>query len=64
MNMTEIEKLDNAAKEKKIAELRIELFGLKFRKHTSGLEKPHLAKNVKKTIARLNTALNQKTKGE
>ncbi len=63
MNMSEIAKLDNTAIVKKIEELRVELFNYKFKKHTSGVEKPHLVKNLKKEIARLNTALNQK-KGE
>jgi large subunit ribosomal protein L29 len=60
MNMSDIEKLDNSAITKKIDDLRVELFELKFQKHTSGIQKPHLLKEIKKNIARLNTALNSK----
>ena len=60
MDMNEINSLDAAAIVKRREELKAELFGMKFRKHTSGIEKPHELKNLKKDIARLNTALNQK----
>jgi len=44
----------------KVASAKTELFNLKFTKFTTGNEKPHLAKELKKDIARLLTALNAK----
>lgn len=64
MEMKEITGMDGAAINKKIADLRLELFNLKFQKHTSGIQKPNDLKVIKKSIARLNTALNQKGKSE
>jgi large subunit ribosomal protein L29 len=60
LKMTEIKKLDDVAIKAKISELRKELFDTKFQKHTTGIEKPHLLKTLKKDIARLLTALNSK----
>jgi large subunit ribosomal protein L29 len=60
LKMTEIKKLDDVAIKAKISELRKELFDTRFQKHTTGIEKPHLLKTLKKDIARLLTALNSK----
>ena len=60
LKMTEIKKLDDVAIKAKISELRKELFDTKFQKHTTGIEKPHILKTLKKDIARLLTALNSK----
>jgi len=44
----------------KVASLRSELFNSKFNKFTTGTEKPHLVKKIKKDIARLLTQKNAK----
>lgn len=58
MDMTEIKELDRKAAQKKLQELDKELFDYKFSKSTSGIEKPHLMKMTKKTIARVKTHIN------
>lgn len=58
LKMSEIKTLDKSAIETKVSELRKEIFGLKFEKQTSGLEKTHMVSEKKKDIARLLTALN------
>lgn len=45
---------------KKVAELKTQIFNEKFKKHTTGAEKPHVLKNLKKDVARLLTAENSK----
>jgi large subunit ribosomal protein L29 len=60
LNMTDIKKLDADATKAKLAELRRELFEIKFHKHTTGIEKSHFLKDLRKDIARLLTALNSK----
>lgn len=44
----------------KVASLRSELFNSKFTKFTTGSEKPHRVKQIKKDIARLLTQKNAK----
>ena len=61
LNINEIKDLDKAALLKKIDELRVELFSHKLQKQTTGIEKPHLLKTIKKDIARLNTVLSSKS---
>ena len=58
----ELNKLDEKSLTKKAAELKKEVFELKFSKTTSGLEKSHILKQKKKEVARVLTAL--KSKGE
>jgi len=41
-----------------VAELKTQLFNLKFNKFTSGVEKPHKIKALKKEIARILTKQN------
>lgn len=60
LKMTDIKKLDAEALKSKVGELRRELFDVKFQKHTTGIEKPHLLKTLKKDIARCLTVLNSK----
>lgn len=60
LKMSEINKLDSAAINTKVSELRKEIFELKLQKNTTNLEKPHALKNLKKDIARLLTVLNSK----
>jgi ribosomal protein L29 len=44
----------------KVAVLKTEMFNAKFSKHTVGVEKSHVARAMRKDIARLLTALNSK----
>ena len=41
-----------------VLNLKARLFEEKFKKHTTGIEKPHVVKGIKKDIARLLTTLN------
>ena len=56
----EVVKLDKKAIDGKVDSLKRELFNLKMQKATSGLEKPHKIKTLKKNIARLLTAASSK----
>ena len=56
MKYAEVKDLDAAAIDTKVSEMRREIFNMKMEKATSGLEKPHKLKVLKKNIARLLTA--------
>jgi ribosomal protein L29 len=58
----EISKLSEKEIREKVVALKGELFTNKFTKFTTGTEKPHVAKELKKNIARLLTAKNAKKK--
>lgn len=60
LKMSEVNKMDTASINAKVNELRKELFELKLQKSTTNVEKPHLLKTIKKDIARLFTAANNK----
>ena len=60
LSVSDIKAMDEAAILGKVDEARRELFNLKMDKRTSGLEKPHKLKNLKKDVARLLTVLKQK----
>lgn len=60
LKMTEIKDWDKKVITSKVSELRAELFSFRMQKATSGLEKPHRIKEIKKDVARLLTALNAK----
>jgi large subunit ribosomal protein L29 len=60
LKMTDIKKLDAAAINAKLAEVRRELFDTKFKKYTTGVEKTHLIPVMRRNIARLLTVLNSK----
>ena len=62
LKTSEISKLSAKELTEKVATLKGELFNSKFTKFTTGSEKPHVAKQLKKDIARLLTAKNAKTK--
>lgn len=55
LKASEISKLSDKEITEKVASLKSELFNSKFNKFTTGLEKPHVAKELKKDIARLLT---------
>ena len=61
MKMEEILKLDGKTIQAKVEAMKIELFTLKMQHATSGLEKPHKVKILKKNIARLLTVKKQKS---
>lgn len=56
MKYAEMKNLDAAAIDSKVSDIKREIFNLKMEKATSGLEKPHKLKVLKKNIARLLTA--------
>lgn len=60
LKMSDIQSMDKKAILGKVSEMRKELFNKNLEKYTTGLEKPHLMKHMKKDIARLLTALNKK----
>lgn len=58
-------KMDDLAIERKVSDIRTEMFNLRMQKAATGMEKPHLLKIGKKNIARLLTVKSsRKTKGE
>lgn len=61
LKMNEIAGWENSAIDKKVEELKVELFNIRMQKTTSGIEKPHVIKQIKKDIARLLTAKNAKS---
>jgi len=60
LKMNEISKLDSAAIQLKVSELRKELFDMKLQKATTNIEKTHMLTQNRRDIARLLTALNSK----
>ncbi len=62
LKTSEISKLSAKELTEKVASLKSELFNTKFNKFTTGNDKPHLVKDLKKDIARLLTVKNAKTK--
>ena len=60
MKTTEIRELSVADLEKKLKELKEELFNLRFQHAINQLENPHKIADVKKDIARVMTILNEK----
>ncbi|MAF76577.1 MAG: 50S ribosomal protein L29 [Halobacteriovoraceae bacterium] len=55
INFKDIKDLDAAAIDAKVSELRKQIFQMNMEKATSGIEKPHGLKVLKKNIARLLT---------
>jgi len=60
----ELNELNIDELEKKIRDSEEELVSLRLRKQTGQVERPHLLKETRKTIARLKTILNQKKQEE
>ncbi len=60
MNAKEIRDLAPAEITTKLRETRDKLLQLRLRKHTGQVEKPHLLREYRKDIARLETILKQK----
>lgn len=59
MKYADAKALDAKAIDAKVIEMRKEIFMLKMEKTTSGMEKPHNLKVLKKNIAKLMTAKGQ-----
>lgn len=57
LKMAEINKMDMETVVVKTAELEKQLFKMKLAKHTTGIEKPHIKKELRKDIARLKTRI-------
>jgi large subunit ribosomal protein L29 len=64
LNVNELKKLDKKALIKKIAEMKKQVFEIKFSKYTTGIEKSHVLKNLKKDIAKCFTVINANRAGE
>ncbi len=62
LKSSEISKLSAKELTEKVSSLKTELFNKKFNKFTTGSEKPHRVKEIKKDIARLLTQKNAKSK--
>ena len=60
MKAKEIRELSVADLEKKLAELKKELFNLRFQLAINQLDNPHKIEDVKKDIARVMTILHEK----
>ena len=60
MKIKEIKELNLEQLNQKVAELSEELFDLKFKAKVSTLENPMAMKNIRKTIARIKTVINEK----
>jgi large subunit ribosomal protein L29 len=64
MKSKEARELSVAEIEKKIRDLRTELVNLRLRKQTGQVEKPHLLREIRRDLARLQTIVNQKKAAE
>lgn len=64
MKTSEIRKMSNEDINKKIVELKTQLFDLRMKQATGNLDKPHKINELRKTIARLKTVLNEKDGSE
>ncbi len=62
LKTSEISKLSKKEITEKVANLKKDLFNNRFTKFTTGSDKPHVVKEIKKDIARLLTFKNAKTK--
>jgi large subunit ribosomal protein L29 len=60
MKIAEIRKMDEKQINAKIADLKEELFNLKFQAGLGNLEKPMRMNEIKRTIARCKTVLTEK----
>ncbi len=63
MKIKNIRDLANAELNQKLAELKIELFNLRFQHATNQLDNPMRMKEVKKTIAKIKTVLKERELG-
>ena len=64
MKINEIRKLSTEDINKKIVEIKSELFNLRFSAATGSLEKPHRIKELRHTVASLKTVLRERESEE
>ena len=64
MKISEIRAMSKEDINKKIVELKKELFELRLKSSTGKLEKPHMINKLKKDVARLKTVLTEKDGSE
>ncbi len=64
MKSKEIRELTTEEIKKKIVENKEELFNLRFQQATGNLDKPHRVHELRKTVARLKTILNERESKE
>lgn len=64
MKTNEIRKMTTEEINKKIAEIKAELWNLRFSARTGQLEKPHRIKELRHDVARMKTVLNERKEGE
>ena len=60
MKINKIREMSSDELEKELAELKTELFKLRFSLATNGLDNPMKIKEVKKTIAKIKTVLKER----
>ena len=63
MKTNEFRKLTTEELTKKVTECKEELFNLRMQKATGMLEKPSRINELRKTVARINTILNERREG-
>jgi large subunit ribosomal protein L29 len=59
IDFKEVKTMDEVSLERKVNQVKEDLFKLRMQKATSGADKPHLLKEYKRDIAKLLTAKNQ-----
>ena len=64
MKMTEIRKLTTENLNKKLEEIKTELFNLKFASATGNLEKPHRIKELRHDVAKIKTVIRERELSE
>ena len=62
MKVKEIRQLSNEEIEEKLKENKEELFNLRFQQATGTLEKPSRLRDLRHTVARMKTVLNERKK--
>ena len=62
MKAAQVREMNKADLEKKLSELKAELFNLRFQLATGQLENPSRIREVKKTIARIKTIQSEQAK--
>ena len=64
MKMNDIRKLRNEKLNKKLEEIKKELFNLKFASATGNLEKPHKIKELRHDVAKIKTVIRERELSE
>lgn len=62
MKWIDVKQMDDAGLKAKVVDLRKELMGLRFQRVSAQVEKTHQFRVARRTIARIKTLLNQRTK--